>query len=764
MLNMSNLFPQPYKQLHATNTKNLITRQSRLCCRSGTTVMMATSTKLQVPVSLSVSVRSEEESSYCVVEVPVSLSMSVRSEEESSYCVVEVLKSSVKKGLDERRLKVEIDLSGRIVAVSSVSTPSKLFGISPTQLLFTNIASYIDKLEGMDGDPDQLTATMLSLRSLVLERGSSVYIRANMRVSTTCAPIATDHNPLAGGSSFHVSEFDNLITDRPSGLPRAARNIAGPSSLKSLSHSPAHSTNQLLMLSKKVHPVVLEWNLTESNRFGECLELSIWHQSKLSSVLEISRDGQICGVGTDDLHPAGPMFGISPSAMIHQHIRSFVSLDPPKGETLSEYLLRLPTPAKGHTPKVSALKAGSTTKKLAEAGRLLQVAGTHMDGEPLQLVVQGFQKLGSNKRMYLRVMFASRDTEKASDRHGLSANNVWQAALEQIMRPVGAWSTLGSFSHIPHPPAGKEGPSDVGLAGPPSTSLQGPPSLQTSLGTETPLSSAAERNSSARSNSSAGMLSRVTSSRNEDEVLKSWSLTRFASPTQGVLEVQRMMRGNSQGNVISQGGPCSSSTPYLRTVPLPRSRSPTFLMAADPKGSSPALRRTSGVMAVSARQSVGSLTIFSPARCYSTDSATSASTSQLLPASPQLQGGAVQLPAELQGATTATPTSARDSPPMNLRPLPSKSTAIFAIPTATSTSIPTAISISQSSTISSIPTAIPTCQARPSKTSPLTHLTNQVKPTAIPGSQSTTISIPQPSWGQVTQPTSHGRGQVTRAR
>lgn len=62
------------------------------------------------------------------------MSIGVRTEEDVSYYTMELTRTTQEKGLDERRLRVELDLQGRILSVRSHSTPSTLFGVTPASL------------------------------------------------------------------------------------------------------------------------------------------------------------------------------------------------------------------------------------------------------------------------------------------------------------------------------------------------------------------------------------------------------------------------------------------------------------------------------------------------------------------------------------------------------------------------------------------------------------------------------------------------------
>ncbi|KAG2433266.1 hypothetical protein HXX76_008334 [Chlamydomonas incerta] len=58
------------------------------------------------------------------------------------------------------------------------------------------------------------------------------------------------------------------------------------------------------------------------------LVVSIWHPDKVASVLEVSRDGDIRQAVLDELHPPGPLFGVSPTQLLQHNLKDILGLSP----------------------------------------------------------------------------------------------------------------------------------------------------------------------------------------------------------------------------------------------------------------------------------------------------------------------------------------------------------------------------------------------------------------------------------------------------
>ncbi|KAG2449445.1 hypothetical protein HYH02_005592 [Chlamydomonas schloesseri] len=210
--------------------------------------------------------------------------------------------------------------------------------------------------------------------------------------------------------------------------------------------------NRVTAATLAPRPVILEIDGTSGDAN---LVVSIWHPDKVASVLEVSREGDIRQAVLDELHPPGPVFGLTDTALQQYNLRELLQI--PTHTSLEDYLFPIMAVAtrqpgsssRGGTSimKRSALRSavsigpratattsrgpgtergmvgafsmqagggGRSSRRQATAQQRPQVgparnaAMMHADGKPLHIVVQGIAKRGTNTAFYVRITLSQR--------------------------------------------------------------------------------------------------------------------------------------------------------------------------------------------------------------------------------------------------------------------------------------------------------------------------------------------------------------------
>ncbi|KAG2497033.1 hypothetical protein HYH03_005036 [Edaphochlamys debaryana] len=191
------------------------------------------------------------------------------------------------------------------------------------------------------------------------------------------------------------------------------------------------------VLSMAMRPVILEVDGTS----GEAnLMVSIWNPDKVATILEVSRDGDIHTCGLDELHPAGPLFGMGPTQLSQFNLRDILGMPAgcalpasfygnPSGSTKDKPGARAgagatagrpsggsATAKKGAGPEITAAAKGSVGPSMGAGGgssgssllrkgpsSILHLLARHADGKPLPVLAQAIPKRGSSSTFYVRV-------------------------------------------------------------------------------------------------------------------------------------------------------------------------------------------------------------------------------------------------------------------------------------------------------------------------------------------------------------------------
>lgn len=104
-------------------------------------------------------------------------------------------------------------MSGKITACRSPNSPHLLFGFRPSALVGLNLASVLDKLFELEGDEEEMAATLESIREGVREQNHALYMRAFVQLPHS------------------VMEVPVLMQREASGVAQASAPLAGEKKL-----------------------------------------------------------------------------------------------------------------------------------------------------------------------------------------------------------------------------------------------------------------------------------------------------------------------------------------------------------------------------------------------------------------------------------------------------------------------------------------------------------------------------------------------------
>ncbi|GFR50724.1 hypothetical protein Agub_g12981 [Astrephomene gubernaculifera] len=171
-------------------------------------------------------------------------------------------------------------------------------------------------------------------------------------------------------------------------------------------------------------PVILEVDGTSGE---DNLVISIWHPDKVAAMLEVSKDGDIRQAMIDELHPPGPMFGVSSTALTQFNLRDVLCI--PQGTSIVDFLFASDksSPAgKGHpaphriskakqSSNGGVLKSSMSHRKNRTPGPVLYITTRHADGRPLHLSLQALPKKTSASSMFIRAhLYIKSNVENAT--------------------------------------------------------------------------------------------------------------------------------------------------------------------------------------------------------------------------------------------------------------------------------------------------------------------------------------------------------------
>ncbi|KXZ46983.1 hypothetical protein GPECTOR_39g477 [Gonium pectorale] len=135
-------------------------------------------------------------------------------------------------------------------------------------------------------------------------------------------------------------------------------------------------------------PVVLEVDGTSGE---DNLVFSIWQPEKVAAVLEVSKDGDVRQAELDELHPPGPVFGLSAAALAEFNLRDILSIPP--YTSVSDFLFTsdkgaVNTPRSEHSESLRKVQAGKAREECGadvSRGRLTRA----WVEQPESLVLEG---------------------------------------------------------------------------------------------------------------------------------------------------------------------------------------------------------------------------------------------------------------------------------------------------------------------------------------------------------------------------------------
>ncbi|KAG2497025.1 hypothetical protein HYH03_005028 [Edaphochlamys debaryana] len=203
-----------------------------------------------------------------------------------------------------------------------------------------------------------------------------------MGAGTNRTPIT----PVPEEASLRVSPFQTA----PTSTLQAVGSVAAVPQERSM-----HCSGQTKqgVLSMAMRPVILEVD----GRSGEAnLMVSIWNPDKVATMLEVSRDGDIHACGLDELHPAGPVFGLGPNQLAQYNLRDVLGMPPgcPLPASFYGSAAGSGKDKSGRGAAVGGKPAGGSAPAAAKKGA---------DKKPLSVLAQVIPKRGSSSTFYVRV-------------------------------------------------------------------------------------------------------------------------------------------------------------------------------------------------------------------------------------------------------------------------------------------------------------------------------------------------------------------------
>ncbi|KAG2497028.1 hypothetical protein HYH03_005031 [Edaphochlamys debaryana] len=199
--------------------------------------------------------------------------------------------------------------------------------------------------------------------------------------------------------------------------------------------APASGSGPALgFFSSAMRPVILEVDGTS----GEAnLMVSIWNPDKVATMLEVSRDGDIHACGLDELHPAGPVFGLGPNQLAQYNLRDVLGMPPgcplpaafygsaagsgkdksgrgapaggkPAGGSAPAAARKGAGPeitaaAKGPAGPLTGAGGGSSSSSRRGPSPILHLLARHTDEKALPVLAQAIPKRASSSTFYVRV-------------------------------------------------------------------------------------------------------------------------------------------------------------------------------------------------------------------------------------------------------------------------------------------------------------------------------------------------------------------------
>ncbi|GIL50727.1 hypothetical protein Vafri_6878 [Volvox africanus] len=262
--------------------------------------------------------------------------------------VIRLARSTVEAALEERRLQLQLNEDGEVIAVTGGNSMS-LFGMDPGKLIGRALWDVLKWSSPVDGD------------KLLPADGRQMFYTIVRREVT------------APGSSWRVQVS-------PPSRPQPLQQVPSIAS-ELLALTTAFNSRPALL---KVHLEVKE-NEDEGHEKYSIL-VDLWPTLSVSGLLEVDSTGRIRTVLEERTRPAGLLFGVPSPSLVGKQLAELLNL--PTDRAKPGDLLSL------NSIKKSSLKSSSADANNVKVGPLHVLQGIRPDGLPINLGVQVVGKPG----------------------------------------------------------------------------------------------------------------------------------------------------------------------------------------------------------------------------------------------------------------------------------------------------------------------------------------------------------------------------------